>query len=151
MVDSCDIFTLQWPNNGCDGASNYWRLDYLLSRLFSRRSTRKMFPMDDVIMTHILGITSLTPKQQDFSRAIEGYLKDMDQICRRIHTTKGFFYWQEVSAIPSWTTNYTYYNVCGETIYPFPNFNAATAEVWEWVNTFIPLFIEHLITYPCWD
>ena len=77
-----------------------------------------MFPLDDVIMTHTLEITSLTPEQQDF----EGYLKDMDQICRRINTTKGFFYWQEWSAIQSWTTNNTYHNVCGETIYPFPKF-----------------------------
>ena len=75
-----------------------------------------MFPLDDVI------ITSLTPEQQDFSRAIEVIPKGMGQICRRFNTTKGFSYWQEVSAIPSWTTNNTYYNVCGETIYPFPKF-----------------------------
>ena len=31
--------------------------------------------------------------------------------------------------------------------YPFPNFNGATVEVWEWISNFIP----HFITYPCWD
>ena len=35
--------------------------------------------------------------------------------------------------------------------YPFPNFNGATLEVWEWVSNFIPHFIMGLITYPCWD
>ena len=31
-----------------------------------------------------------------------------------------------------------------ETAYPFPNF-------WEWISNFIPQFIRHVITYPCWD
>ena len=34
---------------------------------------------------------------------------------------------------------------------PFPNFNGATVEVWEWISNFIPHFTRHLITYPCWD
>ena len=29
--------------------------------------------------------------------------------------------------------------------------NGATAEVWEWISHFIPYFIRHAITYPCWD
>ena len=33
--------------------------------------------------------------------------------------------------------------------YPFPNFNGATVEVWEWINNFIPHFIMDVITYPC--
>ena len=69
---------LQWRHNGCDGVSNRQPHDYLLNRLFKRRSkntsklhvtglceenssvtgefparrpvTRKMFPFDDVIM-----------------------------------------------------------------------------------------------------
>ena len=31
--------------------------------------------------------------------------------------------------------------VWGEIIYPFPNFNGATVEVWEWISNFIPHFI----------
>ena len=38
-----------------------------------------------------------------------------------------------------------------EITYPFPNFNGATIEVWEWPSNFIPYFTGHMITYPCWD
>ena len=59
---------LQWRPNGCDGVSNYLRLDCLLSRLFRRRSKktsklrwlvnsqhkrpimRKLFPFEDVMI-----------------------------------------------------------------------------------------------------
>ena len=33
-------------------------------------------------------------------------------------------------------------------IYPFPNFNGFTVEVWEWINNFIPHFIIQVSTYP---
>ena len=36
-------------------------------------------------------------------------------------------------------------------IYPFPNFNGTTVEVWEWISNFIPHFIMDIIAYPCWD
>ena len=32
-------------------------------------------------------------------------------------------------------------DVGGEIIYPFPNFNGATLEIWEWINYFISHFI----------
>ena len=38
-----------------------------------------------------------------------------------------------------------------EITYPFPNFNGATVEVWEWTSNFIPHLIMDFITYPCWD
>ena len=38
-----------------------------------------------------------------------------------------------------------------EIIYPFPNFNGSTVEVWEWINNFITHFIIDVITYPGWD
>ena len=41
--------------------------------------------------------------------------------------------------------------VWDEIIYPFPNFNGATVEVWEWIIYFIPHFIMNVITYTCWD
>ena len=36
-------------------------------------------------------------------------------------------------------------------IYPFPNFNGATTEVWEWISDFILLYKMDVITFPCWD
>ena len=38
-----------------------------------------------------------------------------------------------------------------EIIYPFPNFNGATIEIWEWISNFIPHITEHVITYSYWD
>ena len=79
MIFSGGPFTLQWRHNGHNSVSNHQPHDYLLNRLFRRRSkktlklrvtglcagnspgpvnsphkwpvTRKMFPFDDVIMT----------------------------------------------------------------------------------------------------
>ena len=39
--------------------------------------------------------------------------------------------------------------VWDETTYPFPNFNDATVEVWEWISNLNPHFIMDIITYPC--
>ena len=33
--------------------------------------------------------------------------------------------------------------------YPFPNFNGATVEAWEWIKNFIQSFAGYVITYPC--
>ena len=52
---------------------------------------------------------------------------------------------------PTWISNYIHYNVWDEIIYPFPNLNGSTVEVWEWINNFTPHFTEHVITYPCWN
>ena len=38
-----------------------------------------------------------------------------------------------------------------EITYPFLNFKGCTVEVYEWISNVIPLFIKHVITYPCWD
>ena len=40
---------------------------------------------------------------------------------------------------------------CDEITYPFPNFNGATIEIWEWLSNFIPYFTVHMITYLSWD
>ena len=55
------------------------------------------------------------------------------------------------TVIPAWISNYTYQNVWDEIIYPFPNFNGVTVEVWEWISNFIPHFIMDVIIYPCQD
>ena len=39
----------------------------------------------------------------------------------------------------------------GEITYPFPNFNGATVEVWEWIDNFAPYIIMDVITYPNWE
>ena len=39
--------------------------------------------------------------------------------------------------------------VWDEIIDPFPNFNGAPVEVWEWISIFLPYFIIDVITYPC--
>ena len=31
--------------------------------------------------------------------------------------------------------------------YPFPNYNGATVDVWEWMSHLIPYFIEHAFIY----
>ena len=38
-----------------------------------------------------------------------------------------------------------------EIIFPFPNFNGCTVEVWEWISNSIPHFKRHVITYACWE
>ena len=48
-------------------------------------------------------------------------------------------------------SNYIRYRVRVEIIYPFPNFNGGTVEVWEWISNSIPHFTGHVITYPCLD
>ena len=44
--------------------------------------------------------------------------------------------------------NHIHCKVWDEIAYPFPNFNGATVEVWEWISNFTPLFTGHVISYP---
>ena len=44
--------------------------------------------------------------------------------------------------------NYIHDKVCDEITYPFPNFNNATFEVWEWISKFIPAhYLAYVIPY----
>ena len=52
---------------------------------------------------------------------------------------------------PSRISNYIRYKLWDEITYPFPNFNGAAVDVWEWISNFIPQFTRIVITYPCWD
>ena len=38
-----------------------------------------------------------------------------------------------------------------EITYPFPDFNNATIQVWEWISVFIPYFTGYMIIHPCCD
>ena len=53
--------------------------------------------------------------------------------------------------IPAWISNHILSKVWDEITYPFPNFNACTVEVWEWISDFISHFIMDVITYRHWD
>ena len=45
--------------------------------------------------------------------------------------------------------NYMHYIVFDEIIYPFPNFNGATVEIWEWKNNLIAHFAGGVIAFQC--
>ena len=64
---------------------------------------------------------------------------------------RGPFYGQGLTSIPAWIKSYMSSKVWGEIIYPFPNFNSCTIEVWKWISNFIPHFIMDAITDPYCD
>ena len=71
-----------------------------------------------------------------------------------MHATEeasGPFYSHGLALIPTWISNYTHYKMWDEITNPFPNFNGATVEVWEWISNFIPHITKYVITYPCWE
>ena len=51
----------------------------------------------------------------------------------------------------TWISNYIFYKMWDEVIYPFPNFIGCTVEVWEWLSNFISHLSGQVITYPCRD
>ena len=59
-------------------------------------------------------------------------------------------YWHGLTSISAWISNHTHSKVRNEIIYPFPNFNSFTVEVWEWISNFIPRLIMDVIIQPCW-
>ena len=52
-----------------------------------------------------------------------------------------------INLIPAWVSNHIYYKMWDEVIYPSPNFNGGTVEVWEWISNFIPHFTGSVIAY----
>ena len=50
-----------------------------------------------------------------------------------------------LTSISAWISHHIPSQVWDEITYPFPNF----VEVWDWVSSFIPVFIMDVIT--CWD
>ena len=47
--------------------------------------------------------------------------------------------------VAAWIINYIHYKGWSEVIYPFPNFNGGTVEVWEWISN----FIQHSTPWTC--
>ena len=70
-------------------------------------------------------------------------------------TTEQFWFLREVTrcmaTAKAWISNYVHYKVWDEIIYPFPNFNGCTVEVWELISKFNKRFLMDVITYPCWN
>ena len=59
--------------------------------------------------------------------------------------------YKHMQLIWAWISDYIYYNAWGKITYPFPHFDSATVDVWEWINSFISNFTGHIITYSCWE
>ena len=64
-----------------------------------------------------------------------------------IPVSLGSFYKHGLTLIPSWISNLFHYKMWDEIIYPFPNFNGATVEVWEWISNFIPHLLSIMIPH----
>ena len=56
-----------------------------------------------------------------------------------------------LSLIPPLISNHVIYKCGMKESFQFAKFNGATVEVWEWIDTFIPYFTGHVVTYPCRD
>ena len=52
----------------------------------------------------------------------------------------------QLTSIPAWISNYIHFKMWDEITYPFPNFNCAAIELWEWLSNFIPHFTGHVIS-----
>ena len=77
----------------------------------------------------------------------------------------GLLHWQAISKvseivmhpgvpltlIAACINNHMHRKVCIEITYPFPNFNAYSADVWEWISNFMLQYMMCVITYPSWD
>ena len=50
--------------------------------------------------------------------------------------------------LTAWMNNHISSKVWHEITYPFPKFNGATVEVWEWKSNFMPHFIMGVIIHP---
>ena len=70
------------------------------------------------------------------------FVLQMTVLCRFMHV---------LTLIPAWISNGMSSNVWDEITCPFPTFNGATVEVWEWLSKLIPHFIMDVMNYPCWD
>ena len=55
--------------------------------------------------------------------------------------TRDPFYKHGWTLIPTWINDHMPSKVWGQVNHPFPNFNCATVEVWEWISNFISHFI----------
>ena len=68
---------------------------------------------------------------------------------KAMQTPRAPFHWHGLTLILAWISNLMPINVWDEITYPFPNFNGAAVEVWEWISNFILHFLLDVIISPC--
>ena len=61
------------------------------------------------------------------------------------------FHYHGLTLVSKWMSNHMSYIMRDEITYPFRKFTGCTVEVWKWMINFITHFINHVITYTCWD
>ena len=71
--------------------------------------------------------------------------------CALISMQRGPYHWRGLTFIKAWIRNHMPSKVYDEIVFPSPNFNGCTVEVWEWISIFISHVIIGVITYPWWD
>ena len=76
---------------------------------------------------------------------------DMFQNALEVIISRCPFYLYGLTLTLAWISNHMPSKVCVDIIYPIPNFNGATVEVWEWKSNFVLHFMADIITCPCWD
>ena len=60
------------------------------------------------------------------------YKQNNDQV-QIPYTYRGHIYYNGLTLIPAWVSNFIRYKVWGEITYALPNFKSAAVEVWEWI------------------
>ena len=134
LINHYPPIPLEWSHNGRDSVSNHQPDDCLFNRLFRRRSkktsklrvtglcagnspgtdefpaqrpvTRKMFPLDDVIM-HLSGLSTYTSIQADVHYSCNQWMNDpMNESIT--HLFFGRISWKKRAHFKSLRTRYTY-------------------------------------------
>ena len=114
------------------------------SGAFSKISINKAFPSHHC--PRVIGNTFHRP-----CLWASEYSKKFKLVSLNMSIPRGPFYQHGLILIPAWICNHMPSEVWDEITYPFPNFDDATVEVWQWINDFVPHFMMDVITYPCWD
>ena len=65
--------------------------------------------------------------------------------------TRGSFYYDGLTLIPTLISNYIHDKAWYKISYPFLNLNGANVEAWESISDFAQHIIGHVINYSCWD
>ena len=60
-------------------------------------------------------------------------------------------YQRGLTVISACISKHIHSKVWDEIAYPFPNFNGAIVEVWEWISNFTQHIIMDVISYSCLD
>ena len=162
------ITSLLWRHNGRDGVSNHQPHDCLLNRSFRRRSKKTSELRVTGLCAGNSPVTGELPAQMAsnaenvsiwwrhhvfvFAGNIIVHLANtsgafiLHQAMQRRGILQGPLLLTWINFNPIMPTK-----MWDTVIYPFPNFNGATVEVWDSISNFIPHFIMDIITYSCWE